>query len=676
MKRLIVILIITGSVICSANVSVGSKVPILEFPPVAIANGPSSARIYEEIFFDGSLSSDRNGQEDIISYSWDFDTERDSDHDGIPDNDIDSDKIKPIYSYEYTGKYSIKLTVTDSTGLKDEDELSLSVGFDQKYAVIMVGRYFGWLNFNPLDWGINRTNNDNSWPNLRMMSNYYYWYLQRAAKMYLNLRDTMGIPEENIHLLVKTIDPITVFNGSGFVTYFEMPDSFNPAWIDMESNKENLESTLSDINILMDDEEDDDALFLCFIDHGGTEAGQTYFGCPFYTIPDFLKYLFSLLAIENPWADDSCQRLYDYELKSYVSANTGTCIFALHPCHSGGFIKELIESGSNERGSKNRRIVLTSSRIGQFADCWLWGFIDGLVPDGSIEDAYEVGVYFVDYYLGQYPDITPYHPLIGDSDNPDGSYITDPTYDPKTYGKDGYLASRTFLRINIDIISEELLILTPLLPSNTYDGGSSSSGSSYTASGGSTGGGSTGGGTGGGSTGDSPTVPLLDPTYYTLTVQITGGGSVSCSPSGGTYVEDTVVTLTADPDAGWYFSGWSGDASGSSTTITITMNDYKDVTAIFINQPPVATFTYSPSDHPRILHAITFNGVASYDPDGSITEYAWYHTYGPIDRESIGTGSTTSKIFVGFGYHTIELEVTDNGDLTGSYSVTFWIYPW
>ncbi len=38
-----------------------------------------------------------------------------------------------------------------------------------------------------------------------------------------------------------------------------------------------------------------------------------------------------------------------------------------------------------------------------------------------------------------------------------------------------------------------------------------------------------------------------------------GSGSVTLNPPGGVYEEGTEVTLTALPEAGWQFSGWSGE---------------------------------------------------------------------------------------------------------------------
>ncbi|MBL7813368.1 MAG: DUF5018 domain-containing protein [Saprospiraceae bacterium] len=78
------------------------------------------------------------------------------------------------------------------------------------------------------------------------------------------------------------------------------------------------------------------------------------------------------------------------------------------------------------------------------------------------------------------------------------------------------------------------------------------------------------------------TVSLVAPTY-TLTINKTGTGNVSANPAptNGVYTEGTVVTLTATPLAGASFINWTGDASGTNTTTTVTMTANKTVTANF-----------------------------------------------------------------------------------------------
>jgi uncharacterized repeat protein (TIGR02543 family) len=68
---------------------------------------------------------------------------------------------------------------------------------------------------------------------------------------------------------------------------------------------------------------------------------------------------------------------------------------------------------------------------------------------------------------------------------------------------------------------------------------------------------------------------------YTLSITLDGNGHVTKSPEQTTYTYGTIVTLTATADVGWTFSGWSGDVSGSTSPISITMDGNKGVTATF-----------------------------------------------------------------------------------------------
>jgi uncharacterized repeat protein (TIGR02543 family) len=71
------------------------------------------------------------------------------------------------------------------------------------------------------------------------------------------------------------------------------------------------------------------------------------------------------------------------------------------------------------------------------------------------------------------------------------------------------------------------------------------------------------------------------PVQYSLTVNVVGSGSVGLDPPGGVYDAGTAVALTAMPDPGWVFTGWSGDLSGTANPASLTMDADKDVTATF-----------------------------------------------------------------------------------------------
>lgn len=71
---------------------------------------------------------------------------------------------------------------------------------------------------------------------------------------------------------------------------------------------------------------------------------------------------------------------------------------------------------------------------------------------------------------------------------------------------------------------------------------------------------------------------------YTLSVSVSPSGAGSVSPAGGKYESGEQVVLTASPATGYTFDHWWGSASGSSPTITITMDSDKSITANFMTQ--------------------------------------------------------------------------------------------
>ncbi|WP_380165804.1 hypothetical protein [Jannaschia sp. R86511] len=73
---------------------------------------------------------------------------------------------------------------------------------------------------------------------------------------------------------------------------------------------------------------------------------------------------------------------------------------------------------------------------------------------------------------------------------------------------------------------------------------------------------------------------------YPLTVQTQGEGTVSRSPSAVAYPAGTQVSLTAVPASGWELSGWSGAASGTEPSVTVSMSQARTVTATFTEVPP------------------------------------------------------------------------------------------
>ncbi|MBZ9786404.1 ice-binding family protein [Psychroflexus sp. CAK57W] len=78
---------------------------------------------------------------------------------------------------------------------------------------------------------------------------------------------------------------------------------------------------------------------------------------------------------------------------------------------------------------------------------------------------------------------------------------------------------------------------------------------------------------------------------YTLTTTAVNG-TLSKNPDQPTYSHNSEVILTANPDTGYEFSSWSGDATGTDNPLTLVMDSNKSVTANF-TLIPVNTFTLS-----------------------------------------------------------------------------------
>jgi len=98
---------------------------------------------------------------------------------------------------------------------------------------------------------------------------------------------------------------------------------------------------------------------------------------------------------------------------------------------------------------------------------------------------------------------------------------------------------------------------------------------------------------------------------YSLTIAAGTGGTTNPSPGIYTYDydEDTNVSITAVPNYGYGFTGWSGDASGTTNPITITMDSDKSIKANFAKvEPPaekkggcfIATAAYNSSSNPHV----------------------------------------------------------------------------
>ena len=172
---------------------------------------------------------------------------------------------------------------------------------------------------------------------------------------------------------------------------------------------------------------------------------------------------------------------------------------------------------------------------------------------------------------------------------------------------------------------------------------------------------------------DTPPTPP-----YTLNVTVVGNGSVSKDPDQASYTQDQSVTLTPNPAAGWVFSEWAGDLSGSTNPETLVMNTDKNVTAIFVEQLPQHTLTIN----------LVGSGTVTQDPDqtsydenssvelSAVPEEGWTFTEwsggltGNTNPETVVMDSdkTITATFVegGLPTYTLTTSAVGNGSVTRS----------
>jgi PKD repeat protein len=142
---------------------------------------------------------------------------------------------------------------------------------------------------------------------------------------------------------------------------------------------------------------------------------------------------------------------------------------------------------------------------------------------------------------------------------------------------------------------------------------------------------------------------------------------------------DFDASASYDPDGTIVSYNWDfGDGTNASGvtsshaytddgvyTVNLTITDNNGASAwttdvkTVSNQPPVPSFTINGSAnltvYVSINSSVAFDGLASYDPDGTITTYYW--TFGD---NSNATGSTSDHVYTSAGTFSVTLEVTDD----------------
>lgn len=75
------------------------------------------------------------------------------------------------------------------------------------------------------------------------------------------------------------------------------------------------------------------------------------------------------------------------------------------------------------------------------------------------------------------------------------------------------------------------------------------------------------------------------PGAFSITTTVVGEGTVTKQPDKASYSPGEVVTLTAQAQPGWRFSGWGGDASGTEPQVQVTVQKDLSIQATFSAEP-------------------------------------------------------------------------------------------
>ncbi len=92
--------------------------------------------------------------------------------------------------------------------------------------------------------------------------------------------------------------------------------------------------------------------------------------------------------------------------------------------------------------------------------------------------------------------------------------------------------------------------------------------------------------------------------YALLNLSSTAGGTATASPAGSSFVPGTVVFLTATPNPGYAFAGWSGGLTGLQSPASVVMSSGKTITASFVK-------VY------RLSATAQLGGTVSWSPSGT-----------------------------------------------------------
>lgn len=152
--------------------------------------------------------------------------------------------------------------------------------------------------------------------------------------------------------------------------------------------------------------------------------------------------------------------------------------------------------------------------------------------------------------------------------------------------------------------------------------------------------------------------------YYSVSVTTNPhqGGVIVFDPNNETFPLNTLVRITAIPDAAYIFLHWGGDYYSTNSTISLTIHNNTNLIAYFEKRspstnPPIVYFTYLKQGK-----KVTFTDKST-DIDGFLEGWQW-----SFGDNNYSTQKHPTHTYKNNGNYTVTLVATDNTGDMGNYT--------
>ena len=157
---------------------------------------------------------------------------------------------------------------------------------------------------------------------------------------------------------------------------------------------------------------------------------------------------------------------------------------------------------------------------------------------------------------------------------------------------------------------------------------------------------------------------------YTVAVSASEGGSVN-SP-GGSYAQNSTITLTANAADGFVFSGWSGDVTGTTNPLSYSVTADASIVANFIRSN--YSFNVQSSGQGSVAQELVSSAKSKTDYESGSTvrltatpEAGWlFYRWEGLSRGFIDAATGQQEVSVDFD-NPIDVEVNSSINATGTF---------